>query len=1267
MVEEAPRWSRWVPCVRSAELSNLVAPGAPKEVSVVETDARRRRVVKRPFVWFVAVSLPILVFMYTQLSVVQNADGWLVHELTAWDLGKKDVLADIFAPMWIVSIIVMSAFNRRLLARYGAASNTTERPGIERHILTTSRVRRSTWVVTIGAVLILAMSWTREWARFGEQPDAFWYVSVIVVVLVLLIIPVWWVRHGLYDDIHDAISGSRAAATLDSYLFSTDDAGRSRWLLVLAFSAISAVVAWTAMGQFDALLQGMHRIGGASVGIGGLTSVLEFDLSHKPLEIVERVGIWASYSSAIGPEFASGLGVAGLYLGVETFVLIPAYTIGIGTLLLHVRRTQPEDLSEDAARSYQLLIGAGLGMLAVLTVSDVLGNAMMWFVVRDAWLSPEVMTTSTVRVMWFATVFRMVALGSMIAVGVLIMAFRVGRYRWLADTLVAVRGQILVIVFVALALGMAQTEDVVRRWTVSVAFLTVAMVTALAVLIRWTSSRALAMLRDQSLAVSMGSTIEPAIVRMPFRRTPVSMRRVVVYGIFSLALVQVALVGVFGVSAGLGFIVPSVMIVVLVLFGVPLPQKAFERGDRHVDDNVKKWVPRLLGSSLYVVLGLVVLRSAVAQLVFARHGDPWLVFCLIPIIVGTYRIHTRTWTTMGATEFAVIGGVGVFGVVLWISQGNPQLSPVALTFVALMITYGSMAFYYSYEPESMPSRLVGEQMLAFTSQPLLLVGSVIAAVAGVALVIAPLSVAGRLGTVAVVLLGAMLFAGFAAASVRFAERTRPPKILAAFRLKRTPVFLLLFVWLAFAGAASTGASNDVALIESTVDESERSVTVTDVWDRWVNRNARGADTDEVIPIIFIASSGGGMRAAAWTSYVMDCLFVNSLGVKECTPPHDGPRSIAIMSGVSGGSLGLATFTASVLDPPDGEDGDWIKTKLGDDYLASTMAWLLLVDTPRSFIGFGPAIRDRAEIMALGWEASWKGDNGKGYLSEGMFEQWHRNTDIPLMVFNGTSVNDPCRFNGSVLRSTAHGVGDTCTSLGAFEGRTEGVGETVALAATQDLEDYLCGHQDVKVSTVVLMSARFPVITPSGRIGGGLGECDREPNEAFVVDGGYLDGSGAGTITELWQRLEGQVAAFNSDHSACIVPLLIQIDNGYENPRAAVAGTSPIEILVPLRTILSSQFGRIANEREQAAIEFDQPFELQGRPIRVYASDGSQISSRYARLTTRAHPGIQAPLGWTLSDASFDDLREQLTIAENMRELAEIQRWLTGDLTCEKPS
>lgn len=1233
---------------------------------MAERDARPRAVVTRPILWLVALILPIVVFVFTQLDFVQNAEGWIVRDLTEWDLGKKEIVADVFAPMWIVSIIVAASLTRRLFDRYAESLDRSKETIAGRELLSTGRVRRLTWFASYGAVAVLVMSWTREWSRFRQQPEAFWYVLSILAVLLSLLIPVWWVRHGLFEDVHRAASEWRFARRMDAYLFHPDDAGRSRWLLVLTLALITGVVAWTALGRFDALLQGMHPSGGARVGMNGLASVFEFDLSQKPAEIVERVGNWIAYSREIGPGFASGYAVSSLYLLVDSFVLVPAYTVGIGILLLHVRRTQPPALGKAAAGSYQLLIGIGMAMLVILVSADLIENLMTWAVVRRTWFAPELLSSWTVRVMWFAALFRTIALITLLAIGLLTLAFRSSSYRWLGDALIAVRGQILVILFVVVALGMAQIEDVVRRWNVSVAFLTVAMVTALAVLVHWTANRSLALLRDDARTVDEGGEIDPATIRIPGMRSAISLRKAVVYSIFSIAVVQVIAVGAFGIEVGLGFTVPTAMIAFIWLFGVPLPRGSFKRGDRTIEQAVKRWFPRFLGSGLYLVLGLVVLRSSIAQLIYARHADPWLIFCLIPIVVAAYRIHTKSWPTMGAIEFAVIGGVSAFGVTLWVLHGDPELSPVALTFLGLMITYGSMPFYYSYEPRSLPSRLIDERLPGLRTQPLLLVGASIAVVTGVLLIAFPLTVAGRIGTVAVVLLGAMLFAGFAAEAVGFAERTLPPKILTAFRLKRTPVFVFSFVWLTLSGLASTGASNDVPIIQSADSERDRSVTVEDVWARWADRNTVPASGNQALPLVFIASSGGGIRAAAWTAYVMDCVFSDTLDIDECVAAREGASSIVVMSGVSGGSLGLATWTGSILDETGQlDEDDWVKTRLGDDHLASTMAWLLLVDTPRSFIGFGPSIRDRAEIMELSWEEAWSSEGDTGHLSEGVFEQWHRYRQLPLMLFNGTSVNDPCRFNASVLSSTAHAAGDTCTSLGAFEGKTAGIDGSVALAATQDLGDYLCPDQDIKVSTAAMLSARFPVITPSGRVGGNLSECGDERREAFVVDGGYLDGSGAGTISELWHGFERHVEAFNESHDACVVPFLIQIDNGYENPRAAAAGTSPIEVLVPIQTLIGSQFGRIANEREQAAIEFDRPLEMDGTPVGIYTSAGTEITSRYARITTRAHPGIQAPLGWTLSSASFDDLRAQLTIEENALELSEIQTWLTTDLTCRR--
>ncbi len=78
-----------------------------------------------------------------------------------------------------------------------------------------------------------------------------------------------------------------------------------------------------------------------------------------------------------------------------------------------------------------------------------------------------------------------------------------------------------------------------------------------------------------------------------------------------------------------------------------------------------------------------------------------------------------------------------------------------------------------------------------------------------------------------------------------------------------------------------------------------------------------------------------------------------------------------------------------------------------------------------------------------------------------------------------------------------------------------------------------------------------------------------------------------------------------------------------------------------------------------------PFTISGSPVRVerVGNDTSEVGSRYARLVTRAHPGVQAPLGWTLSQASIDDLRSQLEIRQNLDALAEVRSWLDGGMVC----
>ncbi|MGI9643393.1 MAG: hypothetical protein ACR2N9_11510, partial [Acidimicrobiia bacterium] len=898
--------------------------------------------------WVLAFTVPILVFTFTQLDFVQNAEGWFIKNLTAWDLGKKDIVADLLAPVWVISIVVVAALGRRLVVRYRRSEPPASAAPVP--ILTERRVTVATWIATGGAVAIVLMSWTREWGRFGEQPQAFWYVLTILIVLVMALLPLWWVRNGLFEEVHGAATESATIGKVDRFLFLDKGTG-SRWLLLLAFAGLTVLTASVILGQLDNLLTGMHTSGGTPVGINGLTSLFELDLSNKPDQIVERVGEWLEYSSQVGAGFATGYTVATASLAVETFVMVPAYATVILLLLLHARRTPPEGLNDSASRSYALVNGIGFLALVVLVGADLLENLMTWVIIDSAWFTPTTLSSWTVRLMWFASLFRFAAVGIMVAVAILSIAFRAARYRWVGRALVAVRGQILVVLFVVVAVRLGQVEDVIRRWNVSAAFLTVAMVTALAVVVQWTSANAFdRLVADRKRALS-DDGVKPSRVPVPWRTDRIPLRTAVVGSIFAIAMLQILLVGALGVPAGLGFAIPAALIGLIWLFGLPLPAATFVRGDRDIDPFVQRWAPRALAASLYIVLGSAVVRAATGQLVFARHSDLWLVFCAIPFVLGIYRIASRTWARMGGLEMLVLGGVSAFGVVLLIAQSDPELSSVALMFLGLLITYGSMPFYYSYEPGSLPSRLLRRWAPGLRVQPLIIFGAAVALVTGIALIAAPVRFAGGIGTVAVVLLGAMLFAGVAAAGVAFAERTTPPKLLAAFKFKRTPVFVFLFFWIAFSGLAATGATNEISMVPRD-PSAANGVTTNEVWNRWEATNTQEASQGTAYPMVFIASSGGGIRAAVWTSYVMDCLFMGSPAVEWCDDALGNDDSIVAMSGVSGGSLGIAAWAGATTDPGITEDSpDWVKATLGDDYLASAMAWLLLVDTPRSLVGF----------------------------------------------------------------------------------------------------------------------------------------------------------------------------------------------------------------------------------------------------------------------------------------------------------------------------
>ena len=508
------------------------------------------------------------------------------------------------------------------------------------------------------------------------------------------------------------------------------------------------------------------------------------------------------------------------------------------------------------------------------------------------------------------------------------------------------------------------------------------------------------------------------------------------------------------------------------------------------------------------------------------------------------------------------------------------------------------------------------------------------------------NVLGTIGALAAFLLGIALL-GYAALTLE--RRWLSPPVFLVVGIKRFPVLLILLAWAIAAAALDPGGFHDVRTIDR---RGGGPVTLDAAWQRWL---ARQPERDAV-PLVLVAAEGGGIRAAYWTARALDCAIAadyESCGFVPEGDPGD-PGSLFAASGVSGGSLGLVAYDASVRTR---EQGNWPDVRLGEDFVAATGAWMLFADLPNALIklDFEP---DRAGVLERAWQRAW---GEPSPLASGMFETYRSDNRSPLLLLNGTSVQDGCRVNTSVLdvdveeAETGKALrARDCLSMDAFGAASTPSADGFALAATHDVADLLCEDRDLRLSTAALLSARFPWVSPAGRVT----RCDTE-FATYVVDGGYFDTSAASPLQELWSRLEPLVARQNAVAGGrCVVPVFLQLDNHYKEPRNSSATGRPWESGVPLQTVRAARDARENGARQAAALLFSTSV-----AAGVSASAGGAPLVRYAHLFPRAHPGTSAPLGWTLSQASMDDLTNQLRERANANELGKIRRWFASDLSC----
>lgn len=275
--------------------------------------------------------------------------------------------------------------------------------------------------------------------------------------------------------------------------------------------------------------------------------------------------------------------------------------------------------------------------------------------------------------------------------------------------------------------------------------------------------------------------------------------------------------------------------------------------------------------------------------------------------------------------------------------------------------------------------------------------------------------------------------------------------------------------------------------------------IKEYYTRWLNDPERVAaiNADSVYDVYFVLANGGASRSGYWSAAV--------LGRLDDTTHGDFSRHLFCLSGASGGSVGNATFF-SLLHEKLLHTGNYqldtaARSYLKIDFLTYTLARMLGPDYAKLIL-HGDFFGDRAaaleEIVEAGSRESdypLQPDFSEDFSS--LVTQKGVSSSLPVICINVTRVQDG---NPGVVSNIIIDSAD-------FNERV-------------DVLNLLQPGKDMHLSTGTLLGARFPYISPAGRIDKVYPKEETfskvkdsiVPN--YFVDGGYFDNSGAGVVQEM---------------------------------------------------------------------------------------------------------------------------------------------------------
>jgi hypothetical protein len=405
--------------------------------------------------------------------------------------------------------------------------------------------------------------------------------------------------------------------------------------------------------------------------------------------------------------------------------------------------------------------------------------------------------------------------------------------------------------------------------------------------------------------------------------------------------------------------------------------------------------------------------------------------------------------------------------------------------------------------------------------------------------------------------------------------------------------------------------------------------------------------DAATPIVLVATTGGGIQAAAWTAQVLtglnDSVTVENNGIKSSFSHH-----VRLISAVSGGSIGAMYFTAAynkgeveksadqnIVTSAEQSSLDQVTWGLAyPDLLFGMVPWLKgigISDGEVRTADSGFIFADRGRMLETSWWnrlpraqtnatlTDWRSDAASGIR--------------PAVIFNSTLVETGDRY---LLSSTGF---IEATENKAKREQYQGRWEFFKLYPDSDL----------RIRTAARLSATFPYVTPAARMLRNDSTHSKDARfyrpEPHAVDGGYYDNYGMASLLD-W--LDNGLQAIPARPKILIVEIRAAPVGKQGRPRSSSYGTL-FQLTNPLITL--------ANVRGTGQLSHNALDE--NLMNRIYSPKICEATFEFSSTDALGCPRNE-PLNWHLTPNDIRALQYAWQNSDAIKDnIARVQTFLAG--------